>query len=256
VKHAWNFFGKVIEKPAAAVTQATLSYGLRREINKQLLKAKNSISNSWVKNTMSLVWNHVSPQLPSWVSLVARAASPLADAGTNIVLTKLADKMVEVLDPLLNAPAAESFAHRVSNIVVGSTKWYIGHKIQYMLINYLAEKFKETEIETTLGYAKQADDYRVIAAIFTTILAANLLPYLIDKLSFNSEKDHMKAQLTKYVLSKSGINPESVNGQICAVALGATLDHLIATKRVDVNQIRIALASVQTSEAAINLIRR
>lgn len=136
-----------------------------------------------------------------------------------------------------------------------SAKMYIGHKLQYLVIGYLAEQFEGTEypaIGTTIGYAKQADDCRVVMSLFAMMLAANLLPYLAERFSNTSEKDAVKAKLKDYVLSKSDIEQSSITGQIYTMALDATIEKILVSKTVDVNQIKIALASLNISESALS----
>lgn len=251
VKQSLTLFGAAVEKPVAAISHQALSLYVKKVIKKQLYIAKDSLAgNSVIKG----VFNYAVSFLPS---AVQGFAAPVAGMIGDAVIDDLAKKMFEMLDPLINKPIAHLMAKGTGHLASQSAKFYLGHKVQVMVIAYLSEQLKDCDypmFSTTMGYAKKADDYRVTLSIFTLMLAANLLPYLTDRL-FSSEKSVVKNQFKEHVLSKGAVDRNNMQGQIYALALDATIEHLIQSKVISVNQLKLVLASVDIAESAHNHIK-
>lgn len=246
VKQGFGFFTKTVEKPVKCFTHKTLTHFLQKEIKKQLLNALRSPSQTLIKAVVGVF---------PWTNKIFSLVSPLVPSLTGAAIEKLSTTMLNALDPLICAPTAQVIASHSSYIMAETAKMYVGHHVQFMVVDYLAEQFKESEypsVSTGLEYAKQADDYRVLVGLFTMILAANLLPYFYEKLLSVSNKEEIKAQLTQIVLLNSNIDPSTYPGQIYTKALKSTLDQLFDLKIIDVNRIKMVLTSLQATTSVSN----
>ncbi|MDR3503419.1 MAG: hypothetical protein P4L79_12655 [Legionella sp.] len=257
VNYGLTLFGNAVESSTKFVAEplvsASFSYAVRKMVrNAATSYYASSITKGVVSSAVRYGLSFISSDLAN--SSIARDVSKYVLNQTEEAFIDYASsKIIEALAPLVKSYGSDFLASKAKNIAQDSLKSYLGNMLLLYTTSAMLSLFDDEMVasaKTTVNYVQDLDNTSYCFIILMMAVMVHLSPVLYRSLVSGANKEHLKSELTDYLLEKVQDTTSSINtkSEVLRFIVKAVASGIVDSNLINSDQLQLALNSVKLGE--------
>jgi hypothetical protein len=257
VNYGLTLFGNAVESSTKFVAEplvsASFSYAVRKMVrNAATSYYASSITKGLVSSAVKYGLSFISQDLAN--SSFSRDISKFVLNQTQeAFIDSASSKILEALAPIVTSYGSDFIASKAKNIAQDSLKAYLGNMILLYTTSSILSLFNDdfaSSAKTTVSYMQDLDNTSYCFIILMMAMMIHLSPVLYRSLVSGAHKDHLKSELTDYLLDKFHDQTSSLNAksEVSRFIVKAVVGGIVDSNLINSHQLQLALNSVKLGE--------
>lgn len=257
INYGLTLFGNAVESSTKFVAEplvsASFSYAVRKMVrNAATSYYASSITKGVISAAVKYGLNFISPDLAN--SSFSRDISKFVlNQAQEAFIDSVSSAILEALAPIVTSYGSDFIASQAKNISKDSVKSYLGNMLLLYTASAVLSLFKDdfaSSAKTTVNYLQDLDNTSYCFIILMMAMMINLSPVLYRSLVSGSHKEHLKSELTDYLLEKFQNTTSSINTktELSHFIVEAVVGGIVDSNLINSHQLQLALNSVKLGE--------